>query len=409
MELFDLNNLKRLIEDKFNWGPSDDWTNYHFMELKKAIEETTGNTISEETLKRIFGKRKVTTKNYQPQAYTKLALLKFTESLQKESPYKEARIKWKKQWHISAIVLLLLITSLLIYVKREKNPEITFTCQNSAELSPFTATFNYDVSEIKDSVFADFGYWGEFYLPPEKNIINFFYRMPGVFKVSLYTRSKVLDTSKIIAYSSDWLGGYYPNRADSLFEPFLNQSFYRQDDFFYADPELLLSEEDVNLRERYYTAYRYFSPFKESLDSLSLEASVENNASTGSMLCYDTGFQLIGESGIIDFNFTQSKCMRWAGIRVSEKYLSGEDTDLNSLAVDMSAWLNVKVVTKNNVFILYLDNQLIFEQPYEKPLGKLIGIVFYFSGSGRVDDLKVYDHEHKLFYSYDFGIENTPI
>ena len=407
MELFDLNNLKQLIEDEFNWGSSDDWTNFHFKELKKAIEETTGNTISEETLKRIFGKRKVTTKNYQPQAYTKLTLIKFADSLQQAIPsdqVKKPQAKWRRILILSIIPLL--IVFLFVLFKKQKEPEFTFTCDNLTELSPFTATFKYDVSEIKDSVFANFGYWGEYYLPPEKNIINFFYRMPGMFNVKLYTRSKVLDTLKITSYSSDWQGGYYPNREDSLYEPFLNQSFYRQDGFFYADPEPLLSGEGVNLRDRYYTAYRYFSPFKESLDSLSLETTVENNASTGSMLCYDTGLQLIGESGIIDFNFTQSGCSRWAGIRVSDKYLSGEDTDLSRLTVDMSAWLNIKVVNENNVFYLYLDNQLIFEQPYEKPLGKLIGIVIYFSGSGRVDDLKVFDHEQKLSYSSGFGVED---
>jgi hypothetical protein len=146
-----------------------------------------------------------------------------------------------------------------------------------------------------------------------------------------------------------------------------------------------------------------FLPFTESLDSLSLEARVQNNASTGSMLCYDTGLQLIGKSGMIDFNLTQSRCSRFAGIRVSEKYLSGEDTDLNSLAVDMSDWLDLKIENVNKEFNLYLDNQLLLKQQYENPLGKLIGIVIYFSGSGKVEDLKVFDGEHRLFYSYDFS------
>lgn len=58
MEQFDPNEIKRLIEERFNWGPSDEWTNFHFKELRKAIEEATGDNLSVETLKRIFGKRK---------------------------------------------------------------------------------------------------------------------------------------------------------------------------------------------------------------------------------------------------------------------------------------------------------------------------------------------------------------
>nr|WP_319265035.1 hypothetical protein [uncultured Draconibacterium sp.] len=409
MEQFDPNYIKRLIEEEFSWGPSDEWTNFHFKELKIAIEERTGDSLSEETLKRIFGKRKVDTKNYRPQAFSKLALIKFANSLQQTSAPGKVR-KPQNRWRkilIMSIIPVLFVGGMFVIIKSREVSDFTFTCQNPSELAPYTATFSYDVSEIKDSVFANFGYWGEYYLPPEKKTINFFYRMPGVFNVKLYTRSKVLNTSRIIAYSSDWQGGYYPNRADSLYEPFINQSFYRHDGFFYADPDPLFSEEGVNLRDRYYTAFRYFSPFNKSLDSLSLETTIENNASTGSMLCYDAGLQLIGESGIIDFNFTQSRCSRFAGIRVSEKYLSGEDTDLKSLAVDMSAWLNVKIVNENKVFNLYLDEQLIFEQPYEKPLGDIVGIVIYFSGSGRVDDLKVFDQDQKLFYGCDFGRDDS--
>ncbi len=404
MKEFELNRIKQIIEEKFNWGPSVDWTNYHFKELKKAIKEATGNTISEETLKRIFGKRKVSTKNYQPQAYTKITLIKFVESIQPSSPLKEvSKHKLTKTWLIAIIAVILLTISVLVYLKRQKTPEFIFICNNPVQLSPFTARFNYDVSDIKDSVFVHTSFWNEVYLSPDNSMINFSYTSPGVYDVILYTRSKVLDKSKILAYSSDWEGGYYPNRADSLYVPFLNQDFYRHDDVFYADPDPLLNEEGVVLKDRYYTSYRLYSPFNKSLDSLSLETSVLNNASTGTMMCYDTGIQLIGDSGIIEFNFTQLNCQSFAGLQVSEKVLSGQDTDLSPLSVEMSNWLNIEVVTENNEFNLYLDDQLIYEQSYEKPLGNLIGIIYYFFGTGQVDDLKVFDQEHDLFYSYDFN------
>ena len=55
---FDLEEIKRTIAEKYEWGPSADWTNFHFKELGKDIEAATGNRLSEETLKRIFGTAK---------------------------------------------------------------------------------------------------------------------------------------------------------------------------------------------------------------------------------------------------------------------------------------------------------------------------------------------------------------
>lgn len=410
MNQTEIDKIKALIEGKFRWGAIEEWTNFHFKELKKAIEETTGDNISEETLKRIFGKRKKVSENYQPQAYTRLALLRYADSLQPISTNedeKNTRFKWSTKWIISIAAVIVIIT--LITVLSNKNDQsFSFKCTNPIDVSPFTASFNYDISKIKDSVFVSFGYWKEIYLSPKNHLITTFYRIPGVYTAKFYTRSKLLHSQKIIAYSSDWQGGYYPNRQDSLFEPFVNQSFFRQDNYFYADPKNLLIDEGVDVKKKYYTAYRLFSPFKKSLDNLSLETRVLNNASTGSMLCYDTGLVMVGDSGIVEFNFTQTKCSRYAGLQVSEKKMSGEDTDLSALSIDMSDWLNVKIRNENHVFNLILSDTLIYKQEYKKPLGNLIGVIIYFSGTGRIDDLKLYNENKKLFYSYDFNTPQSP-
>jgi hypothetical protein len=406
MEQADLDNIKLLIQEKFRWGDTDEWTNFHFKELKKAIEEATGDNISEETLKRIFGKRKKVSNNYQPQAYTQLALLKYADSLQPLSSHEEdkkPKAKRSIRWAISIVGSIVLIIFIVVVIGKQNDQSFSFKCTNPVDISPYTASFNYDISNIEDSVFVNFGFWKENYLSPKNHLITAFYKIPGVYTVRLYTRSKLLGTQEITAYSTDWQGGYFPNRQDSLFEPFINQSFFRQDDYFYAHSDYLFSKERVDLKQKFYTSYRFFSPFNISLDSLSLETRVLNNATTGSMLCYDTGLRLVGDLNTIDFNFTQQKCSRYAGIKVSEKELSGEFADLSALAIDMSDWLNIKVKNEKNVFHLYLSNQLIYKQEYKKPLGKLIGIVVYFSGTGKLDDIKLYDSNQSLFYTYDFN------
>jgi hypothetical protein len=411
MKQFDLEEIKRSIAEKYNWGPSADWTNFHFKELSKAIEETTGDRLSEETLKRIFGKRKATSENYNPQAFSQMVLLKFVESFEhpdREKPEKQP-IK-KKSIKIIGLILFALATILMLNKLLghlfEKTETYQFSCENPMDTYPFTATFNYDVSEIKDSVFTDFGTDQETYLSPERSMINYFYSNTGVYDVRFYTRSLLLDSLKVTAYSNDWQGGYFPNSEPELFQPFFNQNLYRQADHFYASPEMLRTE-GIDLSQKYWTTYKFFSPFNQNLDKLTLETRVLNNSSTGSLLCYDIEITLVGDSGLVDFKFTQPKCSRYASLRVSEKYLDGGFNDLSALSVDLSDWLQIKMVTSKGHFEIALAEKVIFSEEYEKPLGNLLGVVYSFFGSGKIDYLELKDIEGNSFYTNEFSTIKT--
>src|SRR5687767_7943516 len=48
----------QLIEERLNWGPSQNWANYDFEKLGSAIEDKTDVVLSITTLKRIWGKVK---------------------------------------------------------------------------------------------------------------------------------------------------------------------------------------------------------------------------------------------------------------------------------------------------------------------------------------------------------------
>jgi hypothetical protein len=407
---FDLEEIKRTIAEKYEWGPSADWTNFHFKELGKDIEAATGNRLSEETLKRIFGKRKVNSENYQPQAFSQMALIKYAESLKTVSgqtdkkvpkkPFITAKMRTISLWAFSCITLIII---LLLWIEpHHQSEKFRFNCKNPRDTYPFTAMFEYDVSKINDSVFTDFGCGVETFLPPGKNKINYFYSNTGSYKVQFYTRKKILDSLDVVAWARDWQAGYFPNSKPEKFVRFMNQSFYRQPDCFYATGESLKAEH-VELSQLYWTEYRYFSPFNKDLDHLSFETRVINNASTGSFTCYDIGIVLQGESGKIDIKFTQPKCSRYARLKLSEKLMDGGCDDLSAFTVDMSDWLQLKMKTGNGNFEVYLGNKLIFSERYTKPLGTLLGIRYYFFGSGKIDYIELKDSAEKTFYQNEFN------
>jgi hypothetical protein len=338
-----------------------------------------------------------------------MALAKFVDSfvmdeptvmpLEQSKPILRKLISKPFKWIVFTIVLL---TMLLLFKSYFKSTGVYhFSCDNQQDTYPFTATFRYDISEVDDSVFTDFGNREETYLSPQKRQINHFYSNTGVYWPKFYTRHKVLDSLRITAFATDWQGGFYPNMKPEMFQSFHDQIFYRLSDFFYALPSLLKNEgADLNLK--FWTAYKYFTPFGKSLDNLSLDTRVENNASTGSLTCYDTEIILIGDSGTVDFKFTQPKCSRWASLKVSEKYITGEFNDLSAFTVDMSDWLQISMTTAKGNCTISLDNKPIYTQQYHQPLGNLIGVVYQFYGSGKIDYLHLKDATGDLFYSNEF-------
>lgn len=406
MEKFNLEEIKRVIIEKYNWGSPAEWTNFHFKELSKSIEKTTGDRLSEETLKRIFGKRKVVTENYQPQAFSQMVLIRFVNSFEPSLSIKQIdkkplgkRIKLA-MFSVVGIIILLIV----VVMSTKQKPSYSFSCKHATDYLPFTTSFTYNYSGIDDSVFCDFGKENEEgFLPPENSEINVFYKNAGIKHVHFYTRSRILDSLKVIVYSNDWQAGYFPNNKPEEFIAFHDQQFYRQADCFYAPVEKL-KEEGADSKGNDWTAYKYFSPFNKSLDSLTMETRVLNNASTGSYLCYDIEIIMIGDSGLVDFTFTQLECSRFAKLQFSEEQMNGEFDDLNAMSVDLSDWLTIKVVTKNKNFNLYLADKLIFTGKYKKNMGNLLGVTYSFFGTGKIDYLKLKDNNRNLFYENEFSI-----
>ena len=87
--------------------------------------------------------------------------------------------------------------------------------------------------------------------------------------------------------------------------------------------------------------------------------------------------------------------------------MDGGCDDLSAFTVDMSDWLQLKMKTGNGNFEVYLGNKLIFSERYTKPLGTLLGIRYYFFGSGKIDYIELKDSAKKTFYQNEFNTTTT--
>lgn len=403
----------QMIEQKLNWGASERWTASHFSMLSQEIFTKTGKTVSDSTLKRLFGK-KDTSEHYTPQLYTRNAIAEYLGYGDWQKLVYEIKLKnhpknlksGKKIPHRTVLYLSLGITIFTVLIvsvltQNSDGEKVWLKTADTARTVPFTAVFQYDVSGIGDSVFIDFGNNTSVPLPKEKHTITEFYKACGVFYPKIFTRKKVLDSIRIENYSRNWQGGYSPNDDCRMYTPFEDSTVYRQNGRLYISPENLKFQEPL-FGKGIYAEYRFMNNFDVSLDSIDFSASVKNSPLEGGKLCYDVEIWLIGSENNCKVRFVEPECFRYGQFKVSEKEYNGRFDDLSALARDVKEWTDVRVHILNSQVNVYYNNSDVLTQSYKESMGKLIGIYFRFFGTGSLREVSVKNYQNTQIYSIHF-------
>lgn len=398
-----------LIELKFDWGPSTEWTAYHFSKLSEDIRIKTGKTVSDSTLKRMFG-RKDAKETYNPQIYTKNAVAVYLgykdwqelRNTLKLSGPKAARLGSGKFLVFLWVMVVVLFVAAgiigIVHFTGKKEPAAWIRCADSANYVPYTAVFHYDVTKVKDTVYIDFGNDAKILLPKEKHTITEFYKATGVVYAQILTSGKVLDSVRLVNMTHDWQCGLSTNDSVKRYTSLEDQSAFRHSDRMYLLPDKELVSA-VPYKTGYYTEYRLVKDFDAYLDSLVFHCFVKNNELEGGKLCYDIEIWLIGSSGNCSIRFVQPDCFRYSQLRLSEKVYNGRFDDLSAFARDMSAWRQVRIKLLKRTLDVELDGDRIYTDTYKKSLGKLLGIYYRFYGTGSVKQTQLKNPSGKIIYA----------
>lgn len=404
----------RMLERKLNQGPYSQWTASDFSVLSQQIFDATGKTVSDSTLKRIFGKKDAG-ENYTPQLYTRNALaeyLGFKDWQQfkvhlKEGDSQGHTTSQRKNKHplilIGTITLIGLLLVIIIYLGGFKGgEEVWLKAERTSQTVPITTVFHYDVSEVKDSVFIDFGNNTPVPLPKDKHKITEYYKAAGIFFPRILTRKKVLDSVRIVNFSAGWQGGYSPNDDYRMFIPFEDSAVFRQDDRLYIAPSDLKIPDPL-YNKGIYAEYRLMRDFNVSLDNLEFSATVKNSPHEGGKLCYDVEIWLIGSEDNCKVRFVEPGCFRYGQLKISEKVFSGRYDDLSALARDLKNWTTISIKLESKLVIIQYNSSDIVKQEYQKNLGKLQGFYFRYYGTGSLGDVSIRSsRENTLIFKSNF-------
>jgi hypothetical protein len=398
-----IERLIKTIEEKSDRGPVSEWTNHYFFLLSCDIEDKTGHRISESTLTRILGKKKTSKRFYNPQVQTKNILANFldypnwhafkndlTGTRKSEVTYAakpaQARSGYNKNLFWLLIVPLAVVTWLIIMDQRSR--QISFEKENPDSSVPYTAIFNYDLNNIRDSVFIDFGNYEKYYLDPQRNMITQYYRSAGTPDVTVYTEQKQLASIKLHNRSDVWQVGTSPNDTIAAYRPIEPQPDFMSGDTFFISPAKF-REFGLEMDPAVWIEYRITKDFRISLDSILFTCNLKNNLELGGKRCFDGEILLLGSNNDIRLRFMEPGCTRYALIRVSEISRNGRFENLEEFAVDLSDWVNVGIATRNGQADIILDQDTIYMEKYAEPLGELWGIVLRFYGNGAAHSVSV--------------------
>jgi hypothetical protein len=411
----------RLIEQKLNWRPVDEWRNYEFTELSEKILDATSVNLSATTLKRIFGKLKYESL---PSSATLNALAAFLgyaswmefkakhplnegESEKKTSARKKFLLQ-HKVWPMTAIAAVIIVILAFTFlsgksvrpIKNEK--EMVFTSRPLAEGLPNSVVFNVDLKGNTPNKVVIQQSWDSTRTVTlhrgQKEATGIYY-LPGYFRAKLILDGKIIKEHDLFIKSENWMA-----TIDHQPVP----TYIKKDDLLLKD-EMGVSknvlDEIKNIDKPTWLTYHIVKSFDGlQSDNFTLNASIKNILAEGPAVCKTAKIFVLCSKGAFIIPFTIPGCISDINLTVNDLYLDGNSNDLSSFSADLSEWAKVKVEVKNRVMKISLNDKLIREETYKADAGEVVGLRFSFLGAGAVRNVKLMNGENEKVYN-DLGDE----
>jgi len=422
-----IEEIEKEIEKKLNSKSIVSWTDNDYKKLSQLILDETNISISHQTLKRLFGKVKYK-EIYSPQIATKNALAlflgykdwqHFVNSHDQNKPrsydaniYQKIKITRKMAFIFCGLVVLIMIVVHSIKLAGQNENPIVFFTKNVSGTIPYTVSFQYDISKIKNhDVYIDFDQkeiedsLKYEKLDKDRKLINHCFESPGFYNVRLLIEGKVKASAKVHVKAEGWINYYFNNDNFALrkfvFEFENKIKDQEQDSLLYISPKDI-NDQGFKSNTVYYLEHLLYQDFELSADSSELEVKYRNSPADGGISCYDVEFRIIGENGIISVMLVQKGCYRWSEVTVGEVHRNGKFNDLTKLSTEMAIWNTIRIICKNNKALIVNGNDTIFSSEYNKPIGNVKGIRLVTKGSGAFDYVRLLNSKDDIKFEDNF-------
>ena len=424
-------SCKRLIEEKLGWGGSGHWTNQDFDLLSEKIYEVTGVTLSQTTLKRIWGKVKY---DSAPTVTTLNTLAKFIgfenwrDFRQKQTmhagaavadePIKETKTtiateKSGKSFLFPALAIGLTLLSILSWnffasrsiAKKEKNPAGAYQFSSKKMVLrgvPNSVVFEYDASSsTADSIFIQQSWDNRLRsrVPKEQHLHTSIYYYPGFFQAKLLAGDKIVKEHDVFIQTDGWL-------------PLIEQDpvpVYFKKEEAAVSGKLTLSLAKIkskNIHLEPAVPYVYYANVREfgdlTSDNFIFETSLRNDFKEGSGVCQKSEIRLLTEGSMVSIPLSAKGCISENNLFCLGRYIKGNENDLSGFGVDFNHFVKVRLEVMNGKAGFFVDDKMVYHLDGIVSGSKIKGIIYRFQGTGSVDWVKLSKGDGKIMYEDEF-------
>ncbi len=381
--------LIKYIEKSFDHGPSKKWQNRDYEDLSFQVRHATKVHLSVATLKRFFGKVRVS-ENYTPQRSTIDALMLYSR-YEARIQAAQARYKRSRRIVLTSMTLLVVLSGLLLYLDDSDTSRLVtgnLTLRKLEGKCPSTAYFDVDIQHTEDSSFL---YFGDLSAPKPLRAgrydLTHFYAYPGRFEARLLNANETIATVPVLVETDGWQSfAHYYEKLVERYYPIPVAENVANKHFHISSKRL----RGVGLDTTKLVVVRLdnFKATTQSADRFEYRARLKNDTFWPGVRCYSVILTIQGTEGKAEFKLGAEGCSGFSQVILGDEII---DTSSNPtpLVMNMNDWSEVDIRNTNKTIELRINDQRLFNHSYETSLGKLFGTSISFHGSGTVDYVRL--------------------
>ena len=414
-ENLQIKHCLQTIEEKLQWGPSEQWTNYDFEKLNERIFDETKVSLSVTTLKRVWGRIKYP---HDPSLTTLNVLALFIgfpdwraflqangvqesqiESLEEKTVDHNNLSKAKKMnWYLPLGMMLLIglvfVFSAKIFTKQDVEQSTKINAEDyqfqadkvKSEGLPNSVVFTYDAAKSpSDSVYIvqTWDMRRKTLVPKSGKYHSAIYYHPGYFKSKLVINNQIVKTHDIQIGTAGWL---------ALVD--------REDKPFYFDKKDFLSENEVAIDLLDLKNNLLFDPqnspkvrFFNHKDlgeiysnDFIFETTLKNDFSSGDNACHFVTVMIQCVEDMMFIPLCDLACVGEAELYAVGKSMDAKKDDLRGFGSDLTNWTKLRIESKDNVIAFYVNGIKATSFAHVGEPAKIVGLQYQFNGAGAVKD-----------------------
>ena len=398
-----IEKCKLLVEQRLGWGSSANWQHQDFENLSDQVFEATGVVLSASTLKRIWGKVQY---NSKPNLSTLDALARFigfanwrtftaSAAVPPEPADPVLPVKRRSFPKMVFVLLLLAIAFLFIGfiflykpVKQLQYEQVRFSSQPVTLGVPNTVVFEYDATHSNaDSVFIQQSWDPKRRFKVNKNLHTYTstYYMPGYYKAKLILNDSIVKEHDLYIESDGWMGSVAHDPAPV----YLKEKIFKKPGLIGMDQQELDQLQLDPKETPVVTLANVSRKFDLNSNNFRLDLEFQNTYSGNNSPCLHTNLVVLGTDGILLIPFAKTGCAGELNMLLGSKAIDGKTNDLSAFGVDFAQPVQMKCEAQNQHIKIMVNNKAAYTAPFEKNIGKIVGVRLNFFGTGFIRSFRL--------------------